>query len=324
MMRSTAILCFLAFSVTLFAGDGTDLSALKLLETQSFQNKKPSGTGTFVAPNEWNPRRMRTGFETPLTEGAYIGVGTERTYIAAALNPQINLVIQVDQDSQIVLFNRLNTLLLSVANDLRDYQRLRFEFSVQVVAHRIQQYTKSTTGAEQYLLWFLKTARENKGFEAFGQKIALTPFAATHFKEARYTHDRLQFQRLQTLAREGRIISLYGNLGDKDFVQDLNEALIRAQTKISLIDISNAWWSQYMKNKDMQTLLANLISSSTTDTQVLMTSGGGANAKNNWEYMARPAHELLAQAESLQTDEHISTKIHRSFIEARSSCGRFF
>ncbi len=323
-MRSAAILFILSLSVTLFASDSIDLSAFKKLESESFQNQTSVGTGTFVHPNEWNPRRMKSAFSQTPVEGALISVGTERTNIAAALNPQINFVVQVDRDQQVVLFNRINTLLLTVADDMKDYQRLRFEASVQVAAFKIKQYTKSEPIPERYLQWFLKTVREQKGFEAFGQKRILTSFAEAHFKDARYTHDRILFQRLQNLARAGRIVSLVGNLGDSSFVQSLNEALELAKIKVSILDISNAWWPQYMKNRDLKTLLSELSASTTAKTQILMTAGGGANAKSNWEYLGISAQGLLSDINKLKADENISTKISSLFIESRNRCGGHF
>ncbi len=310
--------------MTLFAGDFGDLSALQKLEFDSLHNQNSPGSGTFVSPNEWNPRRMRGSFSEKPAEGAYVGVGTERTYITAALNPQINFVVQVDRDPQIVLFNRINNLLLATATDMKDYQKLRFESSVQTVAFKIKQYMKSEPIPEKYILWFLKTVRENRGFEAFGQKRILTPFAESHFKEARYTHDRVLFQRVQKLAKDGRIISIVGNLGDRSFVQSLNEALEVAKVKVSILDISNAWWPQYMETKNMKTLLSELSKSLTGQSQILMTAGGGANAKSNWEYLGINALHLLEDIKKLSPSENISNKVSRLFIESRNRCGGHF
>lgn len=312
-MRSAAILFILSLSVTLFASDYSDLSALRGMAALSLQNQRYEfGTG-FVHPNERNPKRMQSAFTEVPIEGAYVGVGTERTFIAVALNPQINLVVQVDRDPKVVMFNRINTMLLTIADNLDDYQKLRFESTTQVVSFKLRQFFKSEVVSEAHLYWFLKTVRENKGFEAFGHKKALSPFASSYFRGARYTHDRVLFQRLKRLARDGRILSLLGNLSDETFVRSLNHSLVQAKTKISILDVSNAWWPQYTGSDGLRKMLEAFQTSVVESSQVLMTNGGGLSAKN-WDYLAIPIQKMISFTEPL------GQKIIQLFEESTNSC----
>src|SRR4051812_12231704 len=74
-----------------------------------------NGPATYLAPNETNPQDARALLGKS-NGGIYVSVGSERSFIGAAMAKAGRIVV-VDTDPEIIRFVRLNAALLRVARD---------------------------------------------------------------------------------------------------------------------------------------------------------------------------------------------------------------
>jgi len=82
----------------------------------------------FLGPNELDPASI-THLGVPQAGGLWVGVGTERAYIEAALLGNQGIYV-VDYSPEVTRFHEINRALLVLASNAEDYRRLRFDPSL--------------------------------------------------------------------------------------------------------------------------------------------------------------------------------------------------
>ncbi len=197
--------------------------------------------GRHIKPNEVYPEEM-----LPLTnlalKGLYLGVGTERAFIATAINPQMSAAVFFDIDPAIVLYNRLNIELLSIAVDPADYAWLRTKASWTDIEQRWIQNGMQNPVLQAHFEWFIQVLRhENQGD-------LLNSNFLTISESANYLKNPELCLRLMQMAKEHRIFTLRLDLKSKEsagILQNFLKHIGLSKEPISIVDVSNAWWESH-------------------------------------------------------------------------------
>ncbi|MCM2278662.1 MAG: hypothetical protein NDJ89_11365 [Oligoflexia bacterium] len=182
----------------------------------------------------------------------HVAVGTERGFIAAALNPKATHLLLTDATPSVTLYNRINIALLKLAQgDLKTYRALRLKSGAEewrTRAARLRSEGRLDPASAELLsseaVWknWKFSVRDSSGFEAFHRR----PGREDLFFRANYLHDPKLFERISRLAREDRIQAVTMNLADDEALRALTHELKNARLKVSVVDLSNAWWPQYL------------------------------------------------------------------------------
>jgi len=100
--------------------------------------RQPS-LGVYIPPNEQHPA-LALPLYRKSNHGVYVSVGTERSFIGAALTEAQALVV-IDYDPEAVRFANINRALLAASTDRADYVRLRLHASQDIWRQRSQELT---------------------------------------------------------------------------------------------------------------------------------------------------------------------------------------
>ncbi len=204
-------------------------------------------TGGYIVPNEEYPLRALRAYQA-VPSGAYLTVGTERGYIAAASSPNVTHLLLMDIDPGIVNYNRVNTLLLKIAPDRNAYINLRTKPLLndwQSLAQKnLLSPSEQKVLADNFDSWKRNVA-ESGAFDNFHSK----PFRK--FRKVNYLHDDALFARIQKLARDDKIVAGVLDLQDKASVLALKNELIEKQIKVAALDISNVWWDMKLQHPEL-------------------------------------------------------------------------
>ena len=228
--------------------------------------------GAYFKPNEPYPARALPVFQAA-PEGAYVSVGTERGFIGAALSPRVTHLILVDRDVGINNYNRINVLLLRMAKDIADYRRLRLQPEIDEWISRAGEAALTEVDQQmlrEYFGVWKSDVVNNSSFRAFHKEPS---DSGSKFYGANYLWNEELFARIQTFAKEGRIS--VGNLdfSRTDAVQAVAKEIEGMGVKLSVLDISNAWWSVYLKKSDLEKVLAAFDRIAHPESLLLVTEG---------------------------------------------------
>jgi len=112
----------------------------------SLPDERKPNPGIYLAPNEQHPA-VALPIYRKSNHGAYVSVGTERSFIGAALTEAQALVV-IDYDPQTVQFANINRALLAASTGREDYVSLRLQASLDVW----QQRARLLTGEDKTIL----------------------------------------------------------------------------------------------------------------------------------------------------------------------------
>lgn len=216
----------------------------------------------YLVPNETHPCDIKELLDQA-KEGTLISVGTERSFIDAALCKNCTTLVTIDVNPRVKAYNDFNTLLLRIAYDREDYLRLRMapeadevfdinqknyinqtpavSFSYEKTLTKIKQRLKKSNmdlSLKEYYLKNLSSfaaiffnTQANASMKYFVSiKEAKKP-TTEHFYNAKYLHDDVLFNKVQKMAQQGKIISKIGDIRDLSFLE--------GKTSVSVVDISN-------------------------------------------------------------------------------------
>lgn len=199
----------------------------------------------FLAPNETEPQLAKEIYQSA-PKGAYLGVGTERCFIAAVLNPNFDRLILWDNNSYVNHFNRINVALIKASPSRVFYKKLRLAKNAKVFSELLQQigYERSPGQVDlsdkSLTSWFVNQLNSRK-FDAYH-------YGKGEFKQLSYLHNDQAFIRIKDLADNNQIIVRNGDLSKRESLEHISEELNRAGVLLSCFDISNAWWGRYVSN----------------------------------------------------------------------------
>jgi len=219
----------------------------------------------YVSPNELNPELAKPILEKTIN-GVYLTVGTERAFIAAALSPSAEHVVILDYNPNITIYNNINIELLkasyspkmSVPEMRSRYLHLRFDADesewIETFSHLSNadgRVFQAEEIREQYQFW--KKQHRSSEFTYFNKIPGTSELAP--FKNANYLYDNRLFEKVQNLAVENKIHSFVADLTDLQSTGKFLTEMNSAGEKISVFDISNAWYEQYLGRKKISELI---------------------------------------------------------------------
>ncbi len=226
----------------------------------------------FVIPNE-----NTIGFESPnfssVIDGIYVSVGTERSFMGAALMAgRATAVIMADVDGRVTLFNRVNKALLALAESREAYGELRLRSSFEELQQKI---AASRTDLAVDNLEIL-TSREVWAWWRSMQKISdqwveFNNPSTAGFKGANYLYEDAAFARVAQLAKNNRIIVIQTDLASPDFSNRVRAVSHLLGQRVSLLDLSNAWEMGYLGHERTASLIERLDAVLSPQSQVIFT-----------------------------------------------------
>lgn len=198
--------------------------------------------GMYVSPNEQYPS-VALPIWGRSNHGAYVSVGTERSFMGAAAARSAALVI-VDYDPEVIEFATVNRALLAASHAREDYITLRLSAPAETWAKRSGEVrnedARTLRDVNRWVFW-KQSVRENTdawsgAFEHFHKRAASAdaPFAQTN-----YMFDDTSYQHLRRLAREGRIWTRLVDLRDQQMVRKLCQGMHASGMKLGIVDTSN-------------------------------------------------------------------------------------
>ncbi|TBR17729.1 hypothetical protein EPO15_16260 [bacterium] len=290
------------------------------LETDAPALENP---GKFVVPNERHPADMRPILERA-PAGAYVTVGTERGFIAAALAPAITHLVLADIDPHVVAYNRTNIALLRLSRSRAEYAALREQAPqrrwVELARERgmrdlipllsdpgnFKAWRKYQTRNLSASRWTL-LKEDVRGF--LHRRLPWLAAAGTpgeehrpfEFAGANYLRDDALYGKVKAMADQGRIKPLAMDLGDAASVSALTSALGRSGVALGALDLSNVWESVYLKARPVMRLVQSFLHIAAEDSLLVISQGGGSvvgyTGPAPWEYFGFRMRDLAVDSE---------------------------
>jgi hypothetical protein len=252
---------------------------------------------SFVTPNERDPQLAQEIWDAS-PGGLYLSVGTERGFIGASLANNTTHLLLVDVDPKVMIYDRTNIALLKLSTDRKDYLHLRFEASPKEWQARIAKNTSLNIEeravlslAENHSFW-----QKAVSFKSLFMHASALPQKdhGKDFRNANYLVYDDQFQRLKTMADDGRIRYLSLNLNDQAQVTSLVEKLKALKIKIGVLDVSNAWWGIYVGEDGINHLIRKFAEIAFSDSLVMITEKAPVKGSSRWDYFAFKIRELTS------------------------------
>src|SRR3974390_122541 len=127
--------------------------------------------GIYLPPNEQNPA-VALPIYRKSNHGVYVSVGSERSFIGAALSGAKGLFV-VDYDPQTVRFANINRALLAASTDRADYLNLRLSASPELWRQRSQHLSaedkETLSKPDSWTFWDKKVRKNQTAWDdAFG------------------------------------------------------------------------------------------------------------------------------------------------------------
>lgn len=238
-----------------------------------------------VFPNEMIQREAKEVL-SQAPAGVYVGVGTDRAFIGAAISPHTTHLLLTDMGANVVLFNRINTALLKLARSRQDYLELRLNprgLGHSLWIDRAYELRDFDEEARALLLnrdcfdfWQKNVVHTQKlDFQAFhfnNEVDELSPVEKSfYFKDANYLYDDQLFAKLQEMALSNRIQSVQINYKDVDAVAQLMTAIRNEGLILSVLDLSNAWEPGYIGFEKMVDVIRLSAESAANKSVLLLT-----------------------------------------------------
>lgn len=156
----------------------------------------------YLSPNELAPKESIEILKAA-PSGVYVTVGTDRGFNGVSLAEKSNGLVLVDSNADVTRFNRVNIALLKLSNSRSDYLDLRLHGSQQDWRKRLQE-AGIKPPLSDFLLdnwkWWKANVQDNKAFSHINPG-AMDP----GFTGANYLQYDAQFNKVQALAKEGKI-----------------------------------------------------------------------------------------------------------------------
>lgn len=225
--------CVLALALTLLRASCFPQSDRRVAETG------PSMAGSYLPPNEQHPA-IALPIYRKSNHGVYVSVGTERSFIGAALTRAKALYV-VDYDLLAVRFAKVNRALLAASTNRTDYANLRLTASQDVWRQRSQNLTgedKETLASPDSWTFWDKRVR-NSWDPGFGHFHIAPQQPSDPFFASNYLFDDRLYRHLSWLAKSARIWARLVDLRHEEEVQALCDDLKSKGLPLGVVDTSD-------------------------------------------------------------------------------------
>lgn len=228
------------------------------------------GMSSFLTPNELHPGDALPAYQLAIN-GVYVSVGTERGFIGAANAPAVTHLILFDASKSVTAYNLVNIILIKIAEDRQNYLKLRNAESQE------EWLTKASNAGvteeeRRLLIENFYTWKSIRLQNTYGTKFDVPATKASDpFHKVNYLYNDILFNRLKSMASDNRITAMTGRLHDPTDLQSIIKYLELKKVTLSVIDISNAWHSEYMNTSEFVRMLDQISRVSNAETILLIT-----------------------------------------------------
>ena len=199
----------------------------------------PSMPGIYLPPNEQHPV-LALPIYRKSNHGVYISVGTERSFIGAALTGA-NALYVIDYDLLAVRFAKINRALLAASRNRADYANLRLTASQDVWQQRSQQLggedKKTLASPDSWAFWDNKVRKS--WWAGFGDFHTAPQHQDDPFFASNYLYDDRIYHHLSQLAKSAKIWARLVDLRQKESVRALCDDLKSKGLPLGVVDTSD-------------------------------------------------------------------------------------
>jgi hypothetical protein len=229
-MIRAALVVFVVF--TIFNTDGYS-------QLQGASAERQATPGIYIPPNEQHPAVALSIYRRS-HHGVYVSVGTERSFIGAALTGAEALYV-IDYDPLAVRFAKINRALLAAGRNRADYAKLRLSASQDVWGERSQHLSgedkETLANPDSWEFWDKRV--RNSWSDRFGEFHMRPKHADDPFFGSNYLFDDLLYRHLKRLAKSERIWARLVDLRHEDEVRALCDELKSKGLPLGVIDTSD-------------------------------------------------------------------------------------
>lgn len=244
--------------------------------------------GIYLPPNEQHPAVALPIYHKS-NHGVYVSVGTERSFIGAALSGAEALFV-IDYDPQTVRFANINRALLAASTDRADYLNLRLSASPELWQQRSRHLAaedkETLSNPDSWTFWDKKVRKNQTAWDnAFGHfhtepKVPSDPFFASN-----YLFDDRLYSQLSQLAKGSRIWALQLDLRHENEVRSLCEELKSRGLTLGVIDTSDVP-NASNTGASVAAQYVKLISQYAPDNAIFLNTAPSGGQGVRWSYFA--------------------------------------
>ena len=241
--------------------------------------------GIYIPPNEQHPAQALPIYRKS-NHGVYVSVGTERSFIGAALTRAKALYV-IDYDPLAVRFAEINRALLDASANRADYANLRLTASQDIWRQRSQKLTgedkETLANFESWAFWDKRVRNSwDAGFGHFhiAPKHPNDPFFASN-----YLFDDRLYRHLSRLAKSARIWARLVDLRHEDEVRAVCDDLKSKGLPLGVIDTSDVP-SAESGGASVAARYTVLFSQNAQDNTLFLSTAAAHPPGINWSYYA--------------------------------------
>ncbi len=244
----------------------------------------PNWPGMYLPPNEQHPA-VALPIYRKSNHGVYVSVGTERSFIGAALTRAQALYV-IDYDPLAVQFAKVNRALLAASTNRADYANLRLTASQDVWRQRSQHLTgedkETLASPDSWAFWDNKVRKSwDAGFGHFhtAPRHPNDPFFASN-----YLFDDRLYRHLSRLAKSARIWARLVDLSYEKEVRALCDDLKSKGLPLGVVDTSDV--PSAKSGASVAAHYVTLFSQYARDNTLFLSTAATYPPGLNWSYYA--------------------------------------
>jgi hypothetical protein len=244
--------------------------------------------GIYLPPNEQHPAVALPVYRKS-NHGAYVSVGSERSFMGAALSGASALFV-IDYDPETIRFADINRALLAASSDRADYLNLRLSASQELWQQRSRRLPaedkETLSNPDSWIFWDKKVRKNQTAWDnAFGHFHTEAKGPGDPFFSVNYLFDDRLYGHLSQLAKRSRIQALQLDLRHLSEVRSFCEAVKSKGLTMGIVDTSDV-----PNSSDAGTSVAagyiQLISQYAPDNAIFLNTAPSGGHGVRWSYFA--------------------------------------
>jgi hypothetical protein len=248
-------------------------------------SERQATPGIYIPPNEQHPA-VALSIYRKSNHGVYVSVGTERSFIGAALTGAKALYV-IDYDRLAVHFAKVNRALLAASSNRADYAKLRLTASQDVWRERSQRLSgedkETLANGDSWAFWDKRV--RNSWSDRFGDFHKQPKNADDPFFGSNYLFDDRLYRHLRRLAKSERIWARVVDLRHEDEVRALCDDLKSKGLPLGVIDTSDVPSADF-EGASLAARSITLFSRYAQDDTLFLSTAAGHPPGIRWSYYA--------------------------------------
>ena len=244
--------------------------------------------GIYLPPNEQHPA-VALPIYRKSNHGVYVSVGTERSFIGAALT-RANALLVIDYDPQTIRFAKINRALLAAGTDRADYLNLRLSAPPELWQQRSQRLSaedkETLSNPASWTFWDKKVRKNQAAWDnAFGHFHTEPKNPSDPFFASNYLFDDRLYSQLSQLAKGSRIWARQIDLRHEGEIRSLCEELKSRGLTLGVIDTSDVP-NGPAGGTSVAAQYVSLISQYASDDAIFLNTAPTGGQGVRWSYFA--------------------------------------